>query len=133
MAKKIKPDPPDVSDILSHTDVPDELKYLKCFQEVWAEWVEYKQEECCDLNGNIKPWMSIKAAQRWLTQIRNQYINHDRDVVHVISQSMLNEWVGIRFDLIEDRTSPLKSKTRDQVSGLDTEWMRVNTDQKHLN
>ena len=95
--------------------------------------MEYKQEECCDLNGNIKPWMSIKAAQRWLTQIRNQYVNHNRDVVHVISQSMLNEWVGIRFDLIEDRTSPLKSKTRDQVSGLDTEWMRVNTDQKHLN
>ena len=126
MAKKIKPDPPTVSDILSNTDVPDELKYLKCFQEVWGECVEYKQEECCDLNGNLKPWMSIKAAQRWLTQIRNQYVNHNRDVVHVISQSMLNEWVGIRFDLISDRQNQLMPKSRDQVSALDDEWSRIN-------
>ena len=126
MAKKIKPDPPAVSDILSNTDVPDELKYLKCFQEVWAEWVEYKQEECCDLNGYMKPRMSIKAAQRWLTQIRNQYVNHNRDVVHVISQSMLNEWVGIRFDLISDRQNQLMPKSRDQVSALDDEWSRIN-------
>ena len=81
----------------------------------------------------MKPWMTIKAAQRWLAQIRNQYVNHGRDVVHVISQSMLNGWVGIRFDLIEDRVAPLKSKSRDQISGLDTEWMRVNSDHKHLN
>ena len=59
-------------------------------------------------------------------QIRNQYVNHNRDVVHVISQSMLNEWVGIRFDLISDRQNQLLPKSRDQVSALDDEWSRIN-------
>ena len=126
MTKKIKPEIPEATDILSLAIVPEELKVINGFNEVWAEWVEYKQEECCDLNGNMKPWMSIKAAQRWLTQIRNQYVNHNRDVVHVISQSMLNEWVGIRFDLISDRQNQLMPKSRDQVSALDAEWSRIN-------
>ena len=39
---------------------------------------------------------------------------------------MLNQWIGIRFDLIEDRVTPLKSKTRDQVSALDLEWSKLN-------
>ena len=126
MTKKIKPEIPEATDILSLAIVPEELKVINGFNEVWAEWVEYKQEECCDLKGNMKPWKSIKASERWLTQIRNQYVNHNRDVVHVIAQSMLNEWVGIRFDLISDRQNQLMPKSRDQVSALDAEWSRIN-------
>ena len=60
-----------------------------------------------------------------LSEIRNRY-KEGRDICHVINQSMLNQWIGIRFDLIEDRVTPLKSKTRDQVSALDLEWSKLN-------
>ena len=61
-----------------------------------------------------------------MTHIKNQ-LSLGRDVVHVIAESMRNQWIGIRFDLISDRTgSAAMPKTRDQVSALDLEWSKLN-------
>ena len=78
-----------------------------------------------DRSGTLKPWRTLQAAQREMSHIRNQF-NTGRDVVHVIAESMRNQWIGIRFDLIHDRSSPVMPKTRDQVSDLDLEWAKLN-------
>lgn len=121
---------PSAEIILSEVEIPEELCDVPEFEDVWNEWVHYKQEECSDFRGIMKPWKSVDAAQRWLTQINNKHMQ-GRDVVHVIRFSMLNEWVGIRFDLVDDSAvyrlaDVMKPKSRDQLSGLDQEWLRVN-------
>jgi hypothetical protein len=78
-----------------------------------------------DRSGVQKPWRTVQAAQREMIHIRNQ-LEVGRDVVHVIAESMRNQWIGIRFDLILDRRSPVMPKTRDQVSDLDMEWAKLN-------
>ena len=126
MAKKNRAEVPSAEDIISRTVVPEELAHLACFQETWAEWVSYKQLEAMDDRSQcLKPWRTLQAAQRELSHIRNQY-GTGRDVVHVIAESMRNQWIGIRFDLILDRKSPVMPKTRDQVSDLDLEWAKLN-------
>ena len=126
MTKKSRPIPPSVEDLISQVIVPEELAHLACFQETWAEWCQYKQEEAMDdRSGSMKPWRTVQAAQREMSHIRNQH-GTGRDVVHVIAESMRNQWIGIRFDLILDRKSPVMPKTRDQVSDLDLEWAKLN-------
>ena len=119
-----KTDPPSAEDILDKIDIPEELADHPEFLAIWAEWVDYKQNEA-EHNDRLKPWNTLNAASRMLSEIRNRY-KEGRDICHVINQSMLNQWIGIRFDLIEDRVTPLKSKTRDQVSALDLEWSKLN-------
>ena len=48
---------------------------------------------------------------------------------------MLNQWIGIRFDLVPDRNKDvtLKNKSRDQLSQLDIEYFNINNNQKTLN
>ena len=126
MTKKSRPIPPSVEELISQVEVPQELAHLPCFQECWAEWCSYKQLEAMDdRSGAMKPWRTIQAAQREMSHIRNQH-RTGRDVVHVIAESMRNQWIGIRFDLILDRSSPVMPKTRDQVSDLDVEWAKLN-------
>jgi len=129
-AHKDRLEAPSATEIISKTIVPQELAHLSCFQETWAEWCDYKQNEAmCDTSGAMKPWRTLKAAQREMSHIRNEY-NKGRDVVHVVAESMRNQWIGIRFDLITDRTTPIMPKSRDQTSGLDEEWVKFN---KQLN
>ncbi len=126
MTKKSRPIPPSVEELISQVEVPQELAHLPCFQETWAEWCDYKQNESMDdRSGAQKPWRTVQAAQREMSHIRNQ-LQVGRDVVHVIAESMRNQWIGIRFDLILDRSSPVMPKTRDQVSDLDLEWAKLN-------
>ena len=118
--------PPSVEEILSQVTVPQELAHLPCFQETWAEWDAYKQEEAmCDTSGTMKPWRTIQAAQREMSHIRNKH-NSGRDAVYVIAESMRNQWIGIRFDLISDRQHQTMPKSKDQVSALDLEWSKLN-------
>ena len=119
-----KTDPPSAEDILDKINIPEELADHTEFLAIWAEWVDYKQNEA-EHNDRLKPWNTLNAASRMLSEIRNRY-KEGRDICHVINQSMLNQWIGIRFDLVEDRVRPLKSKTRDQVSALDLEWSKLN-------
>ena len=124
--RKSRPEAPSAEEIISKTVVPQELALLPCFQECWAEWCDYKQNEAMDdRSGAMKPWRTLQAAQREMSHIRNKF-NTGRDVVHVIAESMRNQWIGIRFDLILDRSSPVMPKTRDQVSDLDLEWAKLN-------
>ena len=126
MTKKSRPIPPSVEALISQVEVPQELAHLPCFQETWAGWCSYKQLEAMDdRSGAMKPWRTVQAAQREMSHIRNQH-GTGRDVVHVIAESMRNQWIGIRFDLILDRKSPVMPKTRDQVSDLDLEWAKLN-------
>tara|TARA_Y100001934_G_scaffold133332_1_gene161455 strand:+ start:597 stop:1373 length:777 start_codon:yes stop_codon:yes gene_type:complete len=122
---------PTTEDILLQTVIPDELKYLNGFQEVWAEWVQYKQDECMDVSGNAKPWNTVQAGQRFLNQIKNEH-NKGRDVCHVIRQSLLNQWVGIRFDLVPDPKQAPLGKSKDQVSALDQAWHSLTTNTKEV-
>ena len=125
MAKKNRLEVPSAEEIISQTKVPQELALLACFQETWAEWCDYKQNEAiCDRSGVQNPWRTLQAAQREMSHIRNQ-LEVGRDVVHVIAESMRMQWIGIRFDLILDRRSPVMPKTRDQVSDLDLEWAKL--------
>jgi hypothetical protein len=119
-----KTDPPSAEDILDKINIPEELADHTEFLAIWAEWVDYKQNEA-EHNDRLKPWNTLNAASRMLSEIRNRY-KEGRDICHVINQSMLNQWIGIRFDLVEDRIRPLKSKSRDQVSALDLEWSKLN-------
>lgn len=130
MTKKIKPIPPSVEDLISQVEVPQELAHLPCFQETWAEWCDYKQNEAMDdRSGTQKFWRTVQAGQREMSHIRNQF-RLGRDVVHVIAESMRNQWIGIRFDLISDRSdNAVKPKSRDQVSALDLEWSKLKTNQ----
>ena len=126
VTRKPRLEVPSVEKLISEVIVPEELAHLPCFQETWAEWVSYKQEEAMDdRSGTLKPWRTLQAAQREMSHIRNQY-GTGRDVVHVIAESMRNQWIGIRFDLILDRSSPVMPKTRDQISDLDLEWAKLN-------
>ena len=115
--------PPEAEEILEGCIIPDELKAIPGFKEIWSEWVCYKQEECADRDGYLKPWNSIKAGQRALSMIRNQALKN-RDVVHVIEESMNRQWIGIRFDIIEDKPSTFV-RSKDQVSALDLEWSKL--------
>ena len=125
-SRKSRPEVPSAEKLISEVIVPEELAHLPCFQETWAEWCEYKQLEAMDdRSGAMKPWRTVQAAQREMSHIRNQ-LEVGRDVVHVIAESMRNQWIGIRFDLILDRRSPVMPKTRDQVSDLDLEWAKLN-------
>lgn len=119
-----KTNPPSAEDILDKINIPEELADHTEFLAIWAEWVDYKQNEA-EHNDRLKPWNTLNAASRMLSEIRNRY-KEGRDICHVINQSMLNQWIGIRFDLVEDRVRPLKSKSRDQVSALDLEWSKLN-------
>ena len=119
-----KTNSPSAEDILDKIEIPEELTGNDDFLAIWTEWVHYKQHEA-EHNDRLKPWNTLNAASRMLSEIRNRYME-GRDICHVINQSMLNQWIGIRFDLIEDRIKPLKSKTRDQVSALDLEWSKLN-------
>ena len=119
-----KTNPPSAEDILDKIEIPEELAGNNDFLAVWTEWVHYKQNEA-EHNDRLKPWNTLNAASRMLCEIRNRY-KEGRDICHVINQSMLNQWIGIRFDLVEDRVRPLKSKSRDQVSALDLEWSKLN-------
>ena len=127
MTKKIKPIPPSVEDLISQVIDAKELANLPCFQETWAEWCDYKQNEAMDdWSNSMKPWRTIQAAQREMSHIRIQF-KLGRDVVHVIAESMRNQWIGIRFDLIPDRSgNTVMPKSRDQVSALDLEWSKLN-------
>ena len=126
VTRKPRLEVPSVEKLISEVIVPEELAHLPCFQETWAEWVSYKQEEAMDdRSGTLKPWRTVQAAQREMSHIRNQ-LEVGRDVVHVIAESMRNQWIGIRFDLILDRSSPVMPKTRDQISDLDLEWAKLN-------
>ena len=117
---------PSAEELISEVVVPQELAHLACFHETWAEWCEYKQLEAMDdRSGVMKPWRTVQAAQREMIHIRNQ-LDTGRDVVHVIAESMRNQWIGIRFDLVLDRRSPVMPKTRDQISDLDLEWAKLN-------
>ena len=130
MAKSSRPKPPSVSDLISQVNVPEELSVLPDFQETWEEWCSYKQEEAMDdRSGSMKPWRTVQAGQREMSHIRNQF-RLGRDVVHVIAESMRNQWIGIRFDLISDRSgNTVMPKSRDQVSALDLEWSKLKTNQ----
>lgn len=125
--RKSRPEAPSAEELISQVEVPQELAHLPCFQETWAEWCDYKQNEAMDdRSGAVKPWRTLQAAQREMSHIRNQH-GTGRDVVHVIAESMRNQWIGIRFDLISDRTgSAAMPKTRDQISALDLEWSKLN-------
>ena len=118
---------PTTNEILEKVEIPDELKNHSEFLEVWPIWVLYKQEEA-EHNGKMKPWNSLNAASRMLSEIRNRYMD-GRDIYHVINQSMLNQWIGIRFDLVSDRSSdniPKFTKSKDQQSELDIAFFNMN-------
>ena len=118
---------PTTNEILEKVEIPDELKNHSEFLEIWPSWVEYKQEEA-ESNGRMKPWNSLNAASRMLSEIRNRYMD-GRDIYHVINQSMLNQWIGIRFDLIPDRSKdnvPKFTKSKDQQSELDIAFFNMN-------
>ena len=115
--------PPTAEQMLEGCIIPDELKSVEGFEELWSEWVCYKQEEAADRDGYLKPWNSIKAGQRALSMIRNQYMK-GRNVMHVIQESMDRQWIGIRFDLIEDKPNQ-QQRSRDMTSALDLEWMNL--------
>ena len=115
--------PPTAEQMLEGCIIPDELKSVEGFEELWSEWVCYKQEEAADRDGYLKPWNSIKACQRALSMIRNQYMK-GRNVMHVIQESMDRQWIGIRFDLIEDKPNQ-QQRSRDMTSALDLEWMNL--------
>ena len=125
--RKSRPEAPSAEELISEVIVPQELAHLPCFQETWAEWCDYKQNESIDDRSGVqKPWRTVQAAQREMTHIKNQ-LSLGRDVVHVIAESMRNQWIGIRFDLISDRTgNAVMPKTRDQISALDLEWSKLN-------
>ena len=130
MTRKSRPKPPSVSELISQVNVPEELSVLPDFLETWEEWCGYKQEEAMDdRSGSMKPWRTVQAGQREMSHIRNQF-RLGRDVIHVIAESMRNQWIGIRFDLIPDRSgNAVKPKSRDQVSALDLEWSKLKTNQ----
>ena len=118
---------PTTNEILEKVEIPDELKNHSEFLEIWPSWVEYKQEEA-ESNGRMKPWNSLNAASRMLSEIRNRYMD-GRDIYHVINQSMLNQWIGIRFDLVPDRSKdnvPKFTKSKDQQSELDIAFFNMN-------
>ena len=48
---------------------------------------------------------------------------------------MLNQWIGIRFDLVPDRSQSIipKYKSKDQLSELDIEFFNIENNQKTLN
>mgnify|MGYP003137361277 FL=1 len=115
--------PPSAEEILDATIIPEELQHLETFEDIWSEWVCYKQEECADRDGYLKPWNSVKAGQRALSMIRNQFMK-GRDVIHVINESMNRQWIGIRFDIIEDKPRQ-QQRSRDMTSALDLEWMNI--------
>ena len=118
---------PATDEILEKVEIPDELKNHSEFLEIWPEWVAYKQEEA-ESNGRMKPWNSLNAASRMLSEIRNRYMD-GRDIYHVIYQSMLNQWIGIRFDLVPDRSKdniPKFTKSKDQQSELDIAFFNMN-------
>ena len=118
---------PTTDEILEKVEIPDELKNHSEFLEIWPSWVEYKQEEA-ESNGRMKPWNSLNAASRMLSEIRNRYMD-GRDIYHVINQSMLNQWIGIRFDLVPDRNKnniPKFTKSKDQQSELDIAFFNMN-------
>ena len=121
-----KTDPPSAEDILDKIDIPEELADHTEFLAIWAEWVDYKQNEA-EHNDRLKPWNTLNAASRMLSEIRNRY-KEGRDICHVINQSMLNQWIGIRFDLVPDRVQDvtLKNKSRDQLSQLDLFLYQLN-------
>ncbi len=124
---------PSTNDILEKVLIPEELKDHTEFLEIWPEWVAYKQEEA-EHNGKLKPWNSLNAASRMLSEIRNRYMD-GRDIYNVINQSMLNQWIGIRFDLIPDRNKDIipKYKSKDQISELDIEFFNMENNQKTIN
>jgi hypothetical protein len=130
MPKKERPEIPSSEEIISSTEVPSELSAVPEFLESWADWCDYKQNEAMDdRSGSYKPWRTLQAAQREMSHIRNQF-RINRDVVHVIAESMRNQWIGIRFDLISDRTgNAVMPKTRDQISALDVEWSKLKSPQ----
>ena len=118
---------PTTDEILEKVEIPDELKNHSEFLEVWPIWVAYKQEEA-ESNGRMKPWNSLNAVSRMLSEIRNRYMD-GRDIYHVINQSMLNQWIGIRFDLVPDRNKnniPKFTKSKDQQSELDIAFFNMN-------
>ena len=118
---------PATDEILEKVEIPDELKNHSEFLEIWPEWVAYKQEEA-ESNGRMKPWNSLNAASRMLSEIRNRYMD-GRDIFNVINQSMLNQWIGIRFDLVPDRSKdniPKFTKSKDQQSELDIAFFNMN-------
>ena len=118
---------PTTDEILEKVEIPDELKDHTEFLEVWPIWVAYKQEEA-ESNGRMKPWNSLNAVSRMLSEIRNRYMD-GRDIFNVINQSMLNQWIGIRFDLIPDRSKdniPKFTKSKDQQSELDIAFFNMN-------
>ena len=118
---------PTTDEILEKVEIPDELKNHSEVLEMWPIWVTYKQEEA-EHNGKMKPWNSLNAASRMLSEIRNRYMD-GRDIYHVINQSMLNQWIGIRFDLIPDRSKdnvPKFTKSKDQQSELDIAFFNMN-------
>ncbi len=129
----MKVNPPSTEEILEKIEIPDELKKHSEFLEIWPEWVAYKQEEA-ESNGRFKPWNSLNAVSRMLSEIRNRYMD-GRDIYHVINQSMLNQWIGIRFDLVPDRSQSIipKYKSKDQLSELDIEFFNIENNQKTLN
>ena len=118
---------PTTDEILEKVEIPNELKDHTEFLEVWPIWVAYKQEEA-ESNGRMKPWNSLNAASRMLSEIRNRYMD-GRDIYHVFNQSMLNQWIGIRFDLVPDRSKdniPKFTKSKDQQSELDIAFFNMN-------
>ena len=118
---------PTTDEVLEKVEIPDELKDHTEFLEVWPILVAYKQEEA-EHNGKMKPWNSLNAVSRMLSEIRNRYMD-GRDIYHVINQSMLNQWIGIRFDLIPDRSKdniPKFTKSKDQQSELDIAFFNMN-------
>ena len=118
---------PTTDEILEKVEIPDELKNHSEFLEIWPEWVAYKQEEA-ESNGRMKPWNSLNAVSRMLSEIRNRYMD-GRDIYHVINQSMLIQWIGIRFDLVPDRNKnniPKFTKSKDQQSELDIAFFNMN-------
>jgi len=124
---------PTTDEILEKVEIPIELKDHTEFLELWPIWVAYKQEEA-ESNGRMKPWNSLNAVGRMLSEIRNRYMD-GRDIFNVINQSMLNQWIGIRFDLVPDRNRDIipKHKSKDQISQLDIEFYNIENNQRSLN
>ena len=124
---------PTTDEILENVEIPEELKNHTEFLEIWPEWVCYKQEEASHA-GKMKPWNSLNAASRMLSEIRNRYMD-GRDIYYVINQSMLNQWIGIRFDLVPDRNQNTiqTHKSKNQLSALDIEYFNIDNNQKTLN
>ena len=120
---------PSAEELIEKVKVPSELRFLEGFQEAWEEWCFYKQQEAMDdRSQTLKPWRTVMAGQREMSHIRNEYLK-GRDVVNVINQSLLRQWIGIRFDLISDRNQVPSLKSKEQVSDLDLEFQRLNSNQ----